>query len=221
MKNHNAPHHPDPQIWEWLGSSEIATCLVTICGILFSCRIYSHVRAHVASSRYAKHGRAISTMLVGILLLSVAAAARGTAEAVEAVKHVARRLQIEREYASAFETRRMAAARSGELVARRVTAMHFNQLCTFNGYLAGTDWIESDTHPCITRGDRRVWRIMDRSLVGTNPSYLIGKVGGDGSVDADLRYDPQGNPSVSFADGDLDGFERAVHELAAAFPEML
>lgn len=104
---------------------------------------------------------------------------------------------------------------------RQAVSQHFDKICTFNGYLVEGEWLRSDLHPCIERGNVRIWRLEERN--GSLIRYAVGRINGDGTVTTAIDYRPN-SPTSVFAETprsqetDLKLIGPVVEILAAEFP---
>jgi hypothetical protein len=80
---------------------------------------------------------------------------------------------------------------------RQAVSQHFDKICTFNGYLVEGEWLRSDLHPCIERGNVRIWRLEEEN--GSLIRYAVGRINGDGTVTTAIDYRPN-SPTRVFAE---------------------
>jgi hypothetical protein len=105
---------------------------------------------------------------------------------------------------------------------RQAVSQHFDRICTFNGYVTEGEWLRSDLHPCIERGNVRIWRLEEDN--GSRIHYSVGRVNADGTVTTAIDYWPKGSENI-FADpykGDFKADTAVIAPmadlLAAQFP---
>ncbi|MNU56092.1 hypothetical protein D3C71_451790 [compost metagenome] len=105
---------------------------------------------------------------------------------------------------------------------RQAVSQHFDKICTFNGYLIEGEWLRSDLHPCIERGNVRIWRLEEEN--GSLIHYAVGRINGDGTVTTAIDYRPN-NPTRVFAETpssqDIPKSQEADVKLIAPVVELL
>lgn len=79
---------------------------------------------------------------------------------------------------------------------RQAASQHFDKICTVNGYLVEGEWLRSDLHPCIERGNVRIWRLEEEN--GSLIRYAVGRINADGTVTTAIDYRPN-SPTRVFA----------------------
>jgi hypothetical protein len=71
-------------------------------------------------------------------------------------------------------------------VVSSITERRFGERCAFNGASVDSSWVETDTFPCVTIGDTRIWAKgasqVSRNSVAIRRAFVIGRLQGDQSI---------------------------------------
>lgn len=67
-----------------------------------------------------------------------------------------------------------------------ITEHRFGERCAFNGASVDSTWVETDTFPCTTIGDVRIWAkgatLISRNSVAIRRSFVLGRLRDDQSI---------------------------------------
>lgn len=67
-----------------------------------------------------------------------------------------------------------------------ITENRMAERCAFNGLAVDSAWIESDTFPCVTIGNQRIWSkgaaLIGRDSVAVRREFVIGRINDNQSV---------------------------------------
>lgn len=196
------------------------TVLVSI-AVLFGCALLAFA-LYTGFKTQASKGLNVLLACVFCIAAMSATVVAGAATRSEEIRH-GERNSTERSVQEAF----YATTDRAERHLRQAVSQHFDKICTFNGYLIEGEWLRSDLHPCIERGNVRIWRLEEKN--GSLIRYAVGRINSDGTVTTVIDYRPN-SPTRVFAEtpisqdiprsqeADLRLIAPVVKLLAAQFP---
>lgn len=198
-------------------ATEVVMILVAVITTFFAFKAYwlLHDRIRLLSNIGAR--RVLNVLVTLILVSTLILIAKLSGTAFEAAQRHFAKVELEKDAQFAEYRRKLDVIDAADKAIKSAISLHFDKACTFNGYLIDGEWFKTDTHPCIVRGDRRIWRIEKTTRNGTSVEYVSGKVLQNGNVKADLSYSGEYYLRMTYENENIEPLEKISSEISTLF----